>query len=411
MNALEQKLEEMRNSDHTEQEVRAGLISLELPDGDRIHYVLNEGITSEAVLNILAHSNEILHDLEMLGKEVGETGYAVFEQSSHCTFSVNHTMGESGATLYVINEEKGGIDEGARTKDNIRFTSIDLKSYRPENTMEKEQAEKSHNNVSRTRQQLAGMFLDILQSDEPLRWKKGWTVEAAGNAVTGKPYRGINRIMLALTASANGYQDHRWCTFKQASDAGWKIRKGSRGTPVEFWSIYDKKTKMTLTSREYDQLIRRDPEYKKNIRIVLREYTVFNGEQIEGIPEPEKRPGLSRPEELEGFLQRLQKEMDISIIHGGNEAFYSPSKDEIHVPVPGRFDGIYEYYSTVFHEAGHATGAEKRLNRDLTGSFGSEKYAKEELRTEIASCFLLNDLGIPSGSEEHDQNHAAYIQS
>ena len=255
------------------------------------------------------------------------------------------------------------------------------------------------------------MFLDILQSDEPLRWKRGWTVEAAGNAVTGKPYRGINRIMLALTASENGYQDHRWCTFKQASDAGWKIRKGSRGTPVEFWSIYDRKTKMTLTSREYDQLISRDPEYKKNIRIVLREYTVFNGEQIEGIPQPEKRPELFRPEELEGFLERLQKEMDIRIIHGGNGAFYSPSKDEIHVPVPERFDGIYEYYSTVFHEAGHATGSQKRLNRDLTGSFGSEKYAKEELRAEIASCFLSNDLGIPSGSKEHDQNHAAYIQS
>lgn len=273
------------------------------------------------------------------------------------------------------------------------------------------QENRGQKHLTKTRQQLAEMFLNILKSDDPLRWKRGWTVEAATNAATGRDYKGINRFVLEMKSILNGYQDHRWCTFKQAADAGWKIKKGSKGTPVEFWSYYDKVSKKTLNYREYRTLVSKDPEYEKNIRIISREYTVFNGEQIEGIPKPEISRELTRPEELERFMGNLKKEMDIKIIHGGNKAFYLPVQDEIHVPAPEQFHGIYEYYSTTLHEAGHATGAEKRLNRDLTGIFGSEKYAREELRAEIASCFISNDLGIPNGSEEHDKNHAAYIQS
>lgn len=390
MNALEQKLEEMRSSDYAEQnktiqeavsDVTDGFSLDELADYVTNHIYFGNGmyIRDWLVENIINHEIE----LERLKTDRRYQNDRITDGSVH------------EETVYETEEQN---------QEDIKT----LKSERQDDTRQMEI--RQSNNLTKTRQQLTEMFLEILQSDDPLRWKRGWNGGSSINAVTGNTYKGINCFALDLKALVNGYQDYRWCTFKQASDAGWKIKRGSKGTPVEFWSFYDKVTKTTINSGEYYKLIKENPEYRKNIRIIAREYTVFNGDQIEGIPELEKRP-ITRPEELETFLNTLQKEMDIQIIHGGSKAFYSPASDEIHVPDPDRFNGIYEYYSTTFHEAGHATGAEKRLNRDLTGTFGSEKYAREELRAEIASCFISNDLGIPNGSEEHDKNHAAYIQS
>lgn len=273
--------------------------------------------------------------------------------------------------------------------------------------------EEKKKSLTQTRQKLVDMFLDILKSDEPLKWTSGWNSNRPQNAITDKEYRGINRMILIIQSMYEGYSDPRWCTFKQANDKGYRIKKGAKSTPVEFWSLYDKKTKKTLSYSEANKLETENPEYyAENVILMSKSYYVFNAEQIDGIPELEKAEDLILPEELEQFIDNIKKEMDISVVYGGNQAYYNVIKDEVHMPETNMFEGINEYYSTLLHELGHATGKDTRLNRNLSGTFGSENYAKEELRAEIASCFLTNDLGFNNEDDnEHNKNHAAYVKS
>lgn len=127
-------------NEKAERDVRSGLVSMELPDGNRAWYVLNEGITSKEILTLLAQSNELHEDIKRVGKQIGEVEYAVIEQSEQCTFSIEYREGK--ADLFVINEEKGGIDEGLRTEDNISFEEIDLTSYQEEKVNIEELIEK-----------------------------------------------------------------------------------------------------------------------------------------------------------------------------------------------------------------------------------------------------------------------------
>ena len=276
-----------------------------------------------------------------------------------------------------------------------------------------DESTKSKVKLTQTRQQLVDIFLNAIKSEEPMKWKKGWvSMDSPKNALSGKTYKGVNRMLLAFGAMMKGYSDSRWCTFKQANENGWKIKKGEKGTPIEFWTYYDKKTKQNITSEQYNNLIKENPDYKDNIRLVAREYFVFNAAQISGIPEPEKvESKITLIDEVEEFVNQAKAEMNIEIIYGGDRACYIPRLDEIHMPPAESFYSEYEFYATQLHEMAHATGASSRLNRDLSGSFGTESYAKEELRAEISSCFLSNDLGISETGEKHNQNHAAYIQS
>lgn len=273
--------------------------------------------------------------------------------------------------------------------------------------------EEKKKSLTQTRQKLVDMFLNILKSDEPLKWTSGWNSNRPKNAITDKEYRGINRMILMIQSMYEGYSDPRWCTFKQANDKGYRIKKGAKSTPVEFWSLYDKKTNKTLSYSEANKLETENPEYyAENVILMSKSYYVFNAEQIDGIPELEKAEDLILPEELEQFIDNIKKEMDISVVYGGNQAYYNVIKDEVHMPETNMFKGINEYYSTLLHELGHATGKDTRLNRNLSGTFGSENYAKEELRAEIASCFLTNDLGFNNEDDnEHNKNHAAYVKS
>lgn len=306
-------------------------------------------------------------------------------------------------------EKKEKILEPART--DIGKVSADQKS-----DLKKAEPDKSKVNpkLNKTRQQLVDMFLAALKSEEPMEWKKGWeALDAPHNAVSHKAYKGINHLLLGLTAISKGYTDPRWCTFKQANDNGWKIRKGEKSSIVEYWFLYDKVTKKHLTQSEYNAILKENPEYIRNIHLVSQEYRVFNAEQIEGIPvlEKQNRNKVERLEDVERFIDNLKEDMNIEVLYGGDRACYVPFFDQIHIPHPDSFLDEYEFYATELHEFAHATGAESRLERDLSGHFGSESYAKEELRAEISSCFLSNELGLPSASEEHNKNHAAYVKS
>ena len=114
--------------------------------------------------------------------------------------------------------------------------------------------------------------------------------------------------------------------------------------------------------------------------------------------------------DLQAFCDEVLQNIHVQVEHHGNEAYYSPKEDKIVLPEIGRFRTAEDYYATRLHETAHSTGASSRLNRDLSGIFGSESYAKEELRAEIASSLLFADLKLPTSAQTLD-NHKAYIQS
>ena len=214
------------------------------------------------------------------------------------------------------------------------------------------------------------------------------------NATTGARYRGINTIMLGMSPLAFMSGDPRWATYKQAADRGWQVRKGSRGTPGFFYK------KIEVEDRDGSS------DDGRKVVPVLRSFTLFNGSQIDGIP-PYIAPGVEdapwREHESAAMIARNSKAI---IRVGGERAFFSPATDHIQMPPTSAFRSPAAYASVLLHELGHWTGTKERLDRDLSGRFGSHDYSREELRAELAQVMICAELGI----EDCDfTNGAAYI--
>lgn len=266
--------------------------------------------------------------------------------------------------------------------------------------------------LSKVREELAQTFLDALNQGQ-IPWRKCWSQALPVNAVTGKTYRGINTLMLSWYADRRGYTDTRWCTYNQAQSKGWQVRKGSKGVKVEYWACFDTKAKKLLSWDEVHQKLKLDPDHEKYLQLRCRTYTVFNGEQIDGISEPEQRPSTDIGT-LREKRDTLIRNMGIGYTEQGIRAYYSPGLDMVTLPPEATFDDTYSYMATFLHECGHATGYPSRLNRDMTGGFGSESYAREELRAEIASAFTAQSLGLQLSDEQlryQTEQHTAYIQA
>lgn len=263
-------------------------------------------------------------------------------------------------------------------------------------------------NKSMVRQSLAAAFLAALEQEQ-LPWEAGWTVPRPQNPVSGKPYRGINRLWLSYIAQKRGWMDPRWCTYRQAQEQGWQVRKGEKSSKVEFWSVYDIKQHKSIDFREAEKLVQKDPEYQKNLRMNVKVYSVFNCSQVDGVPE--WRRSRTDIGALRDQRDTLLRNMAVKFREEGLEAYYSPITDTVVLPPEGLFRDSYAYMATLLHECGHASGHERRLGRDMTGRFGSESYAREELRAEIASAFTAQELGFPGMDETHRQSHIAYVQN
>ncbi|WP_373533466.1 zincin-like metallopeptidase domain-containing protein [Vampirovibrio sp.] len=228
------------------------------------------------------------------------------------------------------------------------------------------------------------------------------------NPTTGNAYKGINAVWLLSTTENKGYSDTRWLTYKQAGSLDAQVNKGEKGTMIQFWKWHDEIPKRDEEGRPV--LDENGNPLKIRVRLqcpTVRSAIVFNAQQISGLPAMELKAGLTeweRHTEAEAILKDSQALIDHA---PGNRAFYRPSSDKITLPLREQFPSADNYYATALHELGHWTGHESRLNRDLQHPFGSEAYAKEELRAEIASLMLGEKLSIG-----HDPGqHAAYIGS
>jgi antirestriction protein ArdC len=253
-------------------------------------------------------------------------------------------------------------------------------------------------------------------------WRRPWRTAGGGNALytnrpingDGRPYHGINFLILATEAMVKGYGGQVWLTFNKARELGGCVRKGEKSTMVTLWQPTEKLVEQP------------DGSMKKTKQFFLRYYNVFNVEQCDGVTLPKKL----RPVDVETPAEPQPVEVSIAaceaivagmpnppVIHRevhSARAFYMPSADSVTVPDGKDFESGEEYYSTLFHELGHSTGAKSRLDRkDFGGTgsgafswFGSPVYSREELVAELTAAFLCAEAGVDNVTIE---NSAAYI--
>ena len=238
-----------------------------------------------------------------------------------------------------------------------------------------------------------------------LPWVRQWSTSGPPTRQdTGKAYRGINLFLLGISRAENDWDSNEWYTFKQAKTRGGFVRKGERGTPIIKWIFKDKTETVPVTGEEVRV---------RATRGFLVKFTVFNRDQIDGLPEAPEKVQQS-PVVRHAEADRVINATGASISHGGDRAYYRPSEDRIQVPRPENFLNRDAYYSTLTHELTHWSGAPHRLDRQFGNRVGDkEAYAFEELLAELGAAFLCANIGIDGHSDVYraTDKHAAYIQS
>jgi antirestriction protein ArdC len=240
----------------------------------------------------------------------------------------------------------------------------------------------------------------ILQSlaDGVVPWRKPWGTATPKNLVSGREYRGVNVFLLG----AAPFESPWWLTFNQARSLGGTVMKGERGTPVVFWKPIEQGS---MATRPEEDGAERDRWF------VLRYFTVFNVAQCQGIEAPPSvaERAFDSIEQCERIVAGFEGRP--RIVLGGSGACYVPALDEVRMPVREAFSSPPEYYSTLFHELSHSTGAAHRLARKGVidrARFGSHDYSQEELVAECGAAFLCAEAGIENRTLD---NSAAYIAS
>lgn len=230
-------------------------------------------------------------------------------------------------------------------------------------------------------------------------WEKPWTGVRSGafNRVSKKSYSLLNQILLKY--------EGEYATFKQWTELGGKVRKGEKSEIIVFWKVLP----VEEVQEDGTKIVKQIP--------LLKYINVFHISQVEGV-EPLKREELNDIEPIEkaeSILLDYWTREQIKVEHiAGNDAYYSPSRDLIRLPLFEQFNDANEYYSTAFHESVHSTMKESRCNRaeerkNKLVAFGSEEYSKEELVAELGSANLMNIIGIET--RKSFRNSSAYIQN
>ena len=225
-------------------------------------------------------------------------------------------------------------------------------------------------------------------------WVQPWSAAAAGvglprNAVTGRPYSGINILILWGAVIEGGYAAQDWLTFRQALAAGGCVRKGERGRTIFYADRFTPKN-----DRGHEQVGQQTDEAVRTVSF-LKRFTVFNVAQCEGLPERfTAEPSPTTGHEPHQAAEELIAACGADFRVGGGEAFYSPIGDYVQVPPQAAFKQPQDYYDVALHELGHWTGHKSRLGRDQTGGHGTPAYAREELCAELSAAFLCATLGV-----------------
>lgn len=235
------------------------------------------------------------------------------------------------------------------------------------------------------RQQVTDKIIAALEHGT-VPWRCPWDRTQCGipvNLKTGDDYHGFNAFYLTFAQVSAGYSTRHWLTYKQAQMMGGQVRKGEHGIPAVFYKSYDKETDKAEDSGE--------PKTEKIL--VLRYFTVFNLNQIDGIEPPAQRPRFSF-EPIEA-AEKIVKTSGIPVLHGGVKAYYKLRMDMIGMPDRDRFSRAEDYYATVMHELTHATKHPSRCNRQMYETTIPEgAYAFEELVAEIGSLLCMTALGL-----------------
>jgi antirestriction protein ArdC len=236
-------------------------------------------------------------------------------------------------------------------------------------------------------------------------WVKPWNAEHAAGRITqplrfnGQPYSGINILSLWMSAATQGFAAPIWMTFRQTMDLNANVRKGEKGSLV----VYANAITRTERDEKTGEDIEREIPYMKG-------YTVFNVEQIDGLPDhyyakaaPQLDP-VARLERAETFFAASKA----TIQHRGNRAYYAQELDYVQMPQFESFRDAESYYSTLAHEITHWTKHPSRLARDLGRKhWGDEGYAQEELVAELGAAFLCADLELATEPREENASYVA----
>ena len=233
-------------------------------------------------------------------------------------------------------------------------------------------------------------------------WRMPWHHNGSAifrpqNVASGKAYRGLNTVALWAAAENAGFASGVWGTYRQWLAQGAQVRKGETASLIVFWKVDD-------PAAQDDAEDGQDEAGRK--RFMARGYRVFNAAQVDNY-QPTAPFVLSEAERI-GHAETFLAALKITIRFGGDAAYYRPSDDTVNLPDFACFHDAVSFYGVALHECGHASGAKHRLDRDLSGRFGSEAYAAEELCVELASAMVLADLGLANHPRP---DHAAYLAS
>lgn len=248
-------------------------------------------------------------------------------------------------------------------------------------------------------------------------WRRPWDeVRGAGSSAlypcisytTGKPYSLLNQVLL-------GFKAGEYLTFKQIQNLGGKIKRGETASVVTFWDIQE----YTKKNADGENIVDDLGFEEKGKRAILRYYNVFNIDQCEGIKPKQRNKAIEEREigtaneQAENIIAQYFANEAVTLQEGmNNEAFYNVELDYVEVPTKKQYKVLAQYYSTLFHEMTHSTGAACRLNRNevvVANFFGSEDYSREELVAEMGAAFLCAICGLDC--EKAFNNSVAYLNS
>ena len=314
--------------------------------------------------------------------------------------------------LDVATDRRARLDPSLRNDEAVRLFE---KATTPQqdNTPDKGRPMRQKTSTEEYYKQFADdIITQIERGTAP--WQKHWAPgenRMPENFSTGARYQGGNALQLMVKRTHRAWNDHRWGTYNQIKEAGGQVRKGERGTTILVYKPPMRADGTEATPGERTEDGRKNPDAERTTRPMWKRYTVFNVEQAEGLELPE-RTAATPQWEAQQNVEKVIRANGVQIREvNGDRAYYNMARDEIVLPERAQFKNAEGYYQTALHEVGHSTGHPDRMNREslqqgTKDGYGSEAYAREELRAEISAMMSSDRLGVAY----EPQHGTAYVK-